>query len=237
MDNRSNTLSIVPVRNERLSDKVVNQILALIHAGELKPGQKLPSELVFSEQFAVSRGVIREAMIQLQALGYIRRKTKNGTFIEKDIIERLSKPVSDALKEATFQDLLDFRDSLESKMVEIVIDRASDEEIAEIRQTLSVQEPKPAGHFSLDHYFHYKLAQASRNIFYMNFIDTYYDLIEELAQANKRQEGSLASIEEEHQAIVEAIAKRDKEAAHHAMKQHITNVRQRRQRLEMENSL
>jgi GntR family transcriptional repressor for pyruvate dehydrogenase complex len=129
MDNRSNTLSIVPVRNERLSDKVVNQILALIHAGELKPGQKLPSELVFSEQFAVSRGVIREAMIQLQALGYIRRKTKNGTFIEKDIIERLSKPVSDALKEATFQDLLDFRDSLESKMVEIVIDRASDERL------------------------------------------------------------------------------------------------------------
>jgi GntR family transcriptional repressor for pyruvate dehydrogenase complex len=236
MDNRSNTLSIVPVRNERLSDKVVNQILALIHAGELKPGQKLPSELVFSEQFAVSRGVIREAMIQLQALGYIRRKPKNGTFIEKDIIERLSKPVSDALKDATFQDLLDFRDSLESKMVEIVIDRASDEEIAEIRQTLSVQEPKPAGHFSLDHYFHYKLAQASRNIFYMNFIDTYYYPSKNLHR-QQEAEGSLASIEEEHQAFVEAIAKRDKEAAHHAMKQHITNVRQRRQRLEMENSL
>lgn len=227
-------MSFVPVRNERLSDKVVNQILGMIHSGDLKPGQKLPSELVFCEQFAVSRGVIREAMIQLQALGYIRRKTKNGTFIEKDIIDRLSRPVADALKEATFQDLLDFRDSLESRMVEIVIDRCTDEEIEEIRQTLDADALKLSGHFSLDHYFHYKLAQASRNIFYMNFIDTYYDLIEELAQANKKQEGSLKSIVEEHQAIVEAIGRRDKRAAHKAMEQHITNVRQRRQRLESE---
>jgi len=230
-------LSIVPVRNERLSDKVVNQILSLIHDGELKPGQKLPSELVFSEQFAVSRGVIREAMIQLQALGYISRKTKQGTYIEKDIIDRLSRPVSDALKEATYQDLLDFRDSLESKMVEIVIERATDEEIQEIAESLHADSTKLSEHFSLDHYFHYKLAQASRNVFYMNFIDTYYDLIDELAQANKRQEGSLQHIAEEHILIVEAIAKRDKVAAHRAMKRHIMNVRKRRQNVETEPSL
>ncbi|MGE4584699.1 MAG: FadR/GntR family transcriptional regulator [Sphaerochaeta sp.] len=227
-------MAFVPVRNERLSDKVVNQILALIHSGELKGGQKLPSEAVFSEQFAVSRGVIREAMIQLQALGYIRRKTKDGTFLEKDVIERLSRPVSDALKEATFQDLLDFRDSLESKMVEIVIDRATDEEIAEIGESLKADSSRLSGHFSLDHYFHYKLAQASRNIFYMNFIDTYYDLIEELAQANKKQEGTVALIEAEHRSIVEAIANRDKCGAHTAMQSHINNVRQRRMRLEAE---
>ncbi|MDY0244646.1 FadR/GntR family transcriptional regulator [uncultured Sphaerochaeta sp.] len=227
----------MPVRNERLSDKVVNQILSLIHDGELKPGQKLPSELVFSEQFAVSRGVIREAMIQLQALGYISRKTKQGTYIEKDIIDRLSRPVSDALKEATYQDLLDFRDSLESKMVEIVIERATDEEIQEIAESLHADSTKLSEHFSLDHYFHYKLAQASRNVFYMNFIDTYYDLIDELAQANKRQEGSLQHIAEEHILIVEAIAKRDKVAAHRAMKRHIMNVRKRRQNVETEPSL
>jgi GntR family transcriptional repressor for pyruvate dehydrogenase complex len=230
-------LSIVPVRNERLSDKVVNQILLLIHDGELKPGQKLPSEIVFSEQFAVSRGVIREAMIQLQALGYISRKTKHGTYIEEDVVNRLSRPVSDALKEATFQDLLDFRDSLESKMVEIVIERASDEEIQEIAESLGADFSKFSEHFSLDHYFHYKLAQASRNIFYMNFIDTYYDLIEELAEANKRQEGSLRHISEEHAQIVQAIAKRDKAAAHKAMKRHIMNVRKRRQKLETERNI
>jgi DNA-binding FadR family transcriptional regulator len=68
----------------------------------------------------------------------------------------------------------------------------------------------------------------------MNFIDTYYDLIEELAQANKKQEGTIRSIAQEHQAIVDAIGQRDKNAAHQAMETHINNVRQRRQRLESE---
>jgi GntR family transcriptional repressor for pyruvate dehydrogenase complex len=176
-------------------------------------------------------------MIQLQALGYISRKTKHGTYIEEDVVNRLSRPVSDALKEATFQDLLDFRDSLESKMVEIVIERASDEEIQEIAESLGADFSKFSEHFSLDHYFHYKLAQASRNIFYMNFIDTYYDLIDELAEANKRQEGSLRHISEEHAQIVQAIAKRDKAAAHKAMKRHIMNVRKRRQKLETERNI
>jgi len=221
-------LKIAPVRNERLSDKVVAKFLALIHDGELKAGEKLPTEIEMSERFSVSRGVIREAMIQLQALGYIRRKTKEGTFIQDDILDKLSKPVSDALKDATFQDLLDFRDSLESKMVEIVIDRASDDEIEEIHSSLYVDSDKIGNLFSLDHYFHYKLAQASRNIFYMNFIDTYYDLIDELASRNKKQEGSLALIQEEHKQIVEAIAKRDKKLASKAMKHHMEMVRKRR---------
>jgi GntR family transcriptional repressor for pyruvate dehydrogenase complex len=236
MNKKENSLKYTPLRNERLSDKVVSQILQLIHDGELKPGEKLPSEITFSEKFSVSRGVIREAMIQLQVLGYIRRKTKDGTFIQEDIIEKLSKPVSDALKDATFLDLLDFRDSLESKMVEIVIDRASDEEIEEICSTLQVDGRSRPGQFSLDHYFHYKLAQASRNVFYMNFIDTYYDLIEELAAKNKKQEGSIHQIAEEHEAIVQAISKRDKEAAHKAMSHHMDMVRIRHHAQEAEDS-
>ena len=221
-------MKIAPVRNERLSDKVVSRVLALIHDGELSPGEKLPTEMEMSEKFSVSRGVIREAMIQLQVLGYIRRKTKEGTFIQEDILDKLARPVSDALKDATFQDLLDFRDSLESKMVEIVIDRSSDDEIEEIRSSLHVDSEKIGALFSLDHYFHYKLAQASRNIFYMNFIDTYYDLIEELASRNKKQEGSLALSEEEHRMVVEAIEKRDKKEARKAMKHHMEMVRKRR---------
>ncbi|WP_320128393.1 FadR/GntR family transcriptional regulator [uncultured Sphaerochaeta sp.] len=220
-------MKFTPLRNERLSDKVVAQILQLIHDGELKPGEKLPSEIIFSEKFSVSRGVIREAMIQLQVLGYIRRKTKDGTYIQEDILEKLSKPVTDALKDATFLDLLDFRDSLESKMVEIIIDRASDEEIQEIRLSLHADSSTIPGQFSLDHYFHYKLAQASRNIFYMNFIDTYYDLIEELAAKNRKQEGSIRQIAEEHEQIVQAIANRDKKAANDAMNHHMEMVRYR----------
>lgn len=220
-------MRVTPVRAERLSDKVVRQILEMIHDGDLQPGAKLPTETQFAEQFGVSRGVIREAMTQLQAQGYVRRRPKDGTYIQEDVQDKFTRPVSDALKKATYQDLLDFRESLETKMVEIVVDRASDEEIEEIIESLIPSETsEPA---SVDHYFHYKLAEASKNVFYMNFIDTYYDLIEEMAQQNMKDQRRSDQIATEHDAIAHAIARRDKIAAREAMSYHMRMVRKARE--------
>lgn len=217
-------MRIIPVRPERLSDKVVKQILQMIHDGELVPGGKLPNETILSEQFGVSRGVMREAMTQLQVAGYVRRKPKDGTYIQDKVNDTFSRPVADAFKKATYNDLLDFRESLETKMVEIIIDRASDEEIAELLECL---EPASSNEQmdSMDHYFHYKLAQASRNVFFMNFIDTYYDLIQEISQKSNHDQIRRNQIVQEHREVVLSIAKRNKKAAREAMAHHMDMVR------------
>ena len=215
---------LTPVRPERLSDKVVTQIVRMIQDGILNPGDKLPTELQFVEQFEVSRGVIREAMIQLQSLGYIRRRPKDGTYIQENLRHKTSRPVEDLIRKAVYEDLLDFRECLEIRMVELVIDRASDEEIAEIMENIkTVRSGKE--HISLDHYFHYKLAQASRNSFYMNFIDTYFDLIEGLAERISRSRLRRQMVNREHRAVAEAIVRRDKAAARDAMALHLQNIR------------
>jgi len=217
-------MHIAPVRADRLSDKVVKHIIRLIQDGTLKTGDKLPTEVQFAEQFEVSRGVIREAMTQLRSTGYIRRKPKDGTYIQGNSLTELTSPVMEVIKRAVYADLLDFREPLETKMVEIVIDKASDEEIDEIIECLNTSYGEEQ-HFSLDHYFHYKLAQASCNAFYVNFINTYYDLIEEIAERSKRDQNRWREVKTEHQKIADAIAKRDKKAAREAMALHLSNVR------------
>lgn len=175
-------MDITPVNNDRLSDKIVNQLISMMREGSLKAGDKLPNEALLAEQLGVSRGILREALTRLQSQGYIRRKPKDGTYIQDNIQSMLmNESVNELLKKATYSDLLDFRESLELKMVERVIERASDEEIEELFDGLEVADNEEAQH-NMDHYFHYKLAQASRNIFFMNFIDTYYDLISEIAK-------------------------------------------------------
>ena len=57
-----------PIRSDRLSDKVAEQLLEKIHSGELAPGSRLPSETELADQFEISRGVIREALTILQAV-------------------------------------------------------------------------------------------------------------------------------------------------------------------------
>lgn len=217
-------MDITPVSNERLSDKIVNQIIGMMRDGSLKAGDKLPNEALLSEQLGVSRGILREALTQLQSQGYIRRKPKDGTYIQDNIQGMLmNESVNELLKKATYSDLLDFRESLELKMAERAIERASDEEIEELFDVLGVAENEEAQH-NMDHYFHYKLAQASRNIFFMNFIDTYYDLISEIAKNSNKDQVRREQVAEEHRAIAEAIAKRDKKAAKQAVKHHMKMV-------------
>lgn len=217
-------MDITPVRNDRLSDKIVNQIINMIRDGSLKPGDKLPNEALLSEQFGVSRGILREALTQLQAQGYIRRKPKDGTYIQDNIQGMLmNESVNEVLKKTTYSDLLDFRETLELKMVERVIERASDEEIEELFDGLGVAGNEEMQH-NMDHYFHYKLAQASRNIFFMNFIDTYYDLISEIANKSSRDQVRRDQIAEEHLAIAKAISERDKQAAKQAVLHHMRMV-------------
>ena len=57
------TTPFLPVSaGARLSVQVADQLAAQIHAGEFKPGDKLPTEAKLVEQFQVSRTVVREAM-------------------------------------------------------------------------------------------------------------------------------------------------------------------------------
>lgn len=217
-------MEIRPIRTDRLSDKIVNQMIQMMREGNLKSGDKLPNEGMLAEQFGVSRGILREALTQLQAQGYIRRKPKDGTYIQDDIQSMLmNDSVNELLKKTTYSDLLDFRETLELKMVEKVIERASDEEIEEIIEGLGVADNEAVQH-DMDHYFHYKLAQASKNIFFMNFIDTYYDLISEIAVKSNRDQVRRNQIAEEHLAIAKAISTRDKDAAKKAVLHHMKMV-------------
>ncbi|MGE5630569.1 MAG: FadR/GntR family transcriptional regulator [Caulobacteraceae bacterium] len=217
-------MDITPVNNDRLSDRIVNQLINMMRDGSLKAGDKLPNEALLSEQFGVSRGILREALTQLQSQGYIRRKPKDGTYIQDNIQGMLmNESVNELLKKTTYSDLLDFRESLELRMVERVIERASDEEIEELFEGLEVAHDEEVQQ-NMDHYFHYKLAQASRNIFFMNFIDTYYDLISEIAVKSNRDQERRNQIAEEHLAIAKAIANRDKHAARQAVSHHMKMV-------------
>lgn len=219
------TMEIIPVRNDRLSDKVVEQLISMMKDGSLKAGDKLPNETVLAEQFGISRGILREALTQLQSQGYIRRRPKDGTFIEDDIQTKLmNASVNEVIKQATYRDLLDFREVIELKMVECVIERATDDEIDELMESVSGVAGNDEMQRSMDHYFHYRLAQASRNIFFMNFIDTYYDLISEIAVMSGSSATRRTEIAEEHRAIANAIARRDVAAAREAVLKHMRMV-------------
>lgn len=213
------------ITNERLSDKVAQSIIEQIETGELKPGDKLPNELELAEELGISRGILREALTILQAREYIVRKPKDGTLVNPDIMEILRSKNGISLKEATYIDLLEMRECVEERVMEKVVDLASDEKILELEEFLNPIQEQINGN-SVDYYFHYKLAELSQNAMFVNFIDTYYDVIDELTKKTTQKKSRKTEINQEHRKIVEYIVKRDKEKAVNAMLEHLRKVKE-----------
>src|ERR1700693_2399739 len=60
-----------PIRRRKLYEEVVTRLEALIHEGELNPGDPLPSERELMQHFGVGRPAIREALFALQRMGLV----------------------------------------------------------------------------------------------------------------------------------------------------------------------
>ena len=70
-------MSFTPVKQTRIAVEIVNQLKEAILSGRFNPGERLPTERELTEQFRVSRVVVREAVRELDipfvAIGGIDR--------------------------------------------------------------------------------------------------------------------------------------------------------------------
>ena len=79
------------VRIPRVYSLVVEQIRELIESGQLKPGDKLPTERSLAEQLGVSRSSVREALSALEVLGVINSRQGLGNYVANNVSSILNK--------------------------------------------------------------------------------------------------------------------------------------------------
>ncbi len=75
-------------RNPRLTRKVSEYIGHLIADGELRVGEKLPSESRLAAMLEVSRPTVREALGALEARGLLEIRPRSGVYVASAVPER-----------------------------------------------------------------------------------------------------------------------------------------------------
>ena len=70
-----------PVLKKTIVDEIVNSVMDAIRSGEMKPGDRFPSERALAEQWSVSRASVREAMKALSYANIIVIKPGDGTYL------------------------------------------------------------------------------------------------------------------------------------------------------------
>jgi GntR family transcriptional regulator, transcriptional repressor for pyruvate dehydrogenase complex len=215
-----------PLGSEKLSEKAMSQIENLINTGVLKPGDKLPPERELSLELHVSRSILREALKTLEGLGYLYRRTGGGTFVREVNDWNSGLFMSDLIKRATLFDYLEAREMLEQKVVQLVIERASDNELKEIEEIISLLETSEYS-TELVLQFHHKLALLTKNIVLIKFMLTNWELHKNLVLANNvtEDEGRRQIVVNEHKTILKAIKERNLDKAQRAVLTHLSNVR------------
>ena len=74
--------------------QIKDGLIAAIHAGDFAPNERLPSERELSEQYAVSRMTVRQALLSLVRDGVIYTRVGKGTFVAVSYTH-LTLPTSD----------------------------------------------------------------------------------------------------------------------------------------------
>ncbi len=227
-------LKLQPHRRERLGDQLYGQILEQIVAGTLKEGDRLPSEKEICQSFQVSRPVVREALMRLQADGLVIARQGSGTFVQKRPPQGLIRfaPAGDI---ASYLRSFEVRLALESEAAAMAARRHTPADLSRMKDALGDMGACFADGSlaaSADFAFHRAVAIASGNDMFPFLLETIQGVVANAMTValSITQEGSqerAARVLDEHQRIYDAIAMGDAEAAHLAMRYHIGRARQR----------
>jgi GntR family transcriptional repressor for pyruvate dehydrogenase complex len=214
----------------------VAEVLSKITSGVLAVGQQLPNEAVMAAEFGVSRPLLREALSQLRAEGFIETVNGRGSFVrhpsEDDLIDSFGRQahVSVAsLPGLTVDHLYEARSAIETVAAESAAKRGTPEMIEALERLLqSMRDSRddPAAYTASDVGFHVAVARASGNPLLPALLAPLAAMIVqgvfESHGASRAVSGGVA----DHEKILRAIKRKDPAGARAAMSAHLRGSRQ-----------
>lgn len=197
-----------------LRDVVFYTLRQAILKGELDPGERL-MEMQLAEQLGVSRTPIREAIRKLELEGLVVMIPRRGAIVAK-------------ITEKDLRDVLEVRSSLERLSTELACDRIKEETIEELRQAQEAfKEALDGDDITLqaqrDVEFHDVIYKATGNLRLIQMLNNLREQMYRYRLECLKYDLAHQTLIEEHEAIIEAISKRDKETATNIIVRHVYN--------------
>jgi GntR family transcriptional repressor for pyruvate dehydrogenase complex len=121
------------VEKTSLTDRVAEILYEKIVNGEISPGERLPSEMELAEQLGVARPTVREALNRLIGLGLIKRGGYTMVVSENGSMSTRAGTHAAFLDQWEARELYEARYMIEVDLVVLAIQKATDEDIRELR--------------------------------------------------------------------------------------------------------
>jgi GntR family transcriptional repressor for pyruvate dehydrogenase complex len=223
-----------PVQSIKVFEQIADQIEQRILNGELRSGDRLPTERVLAEQFQASRTAVREAMKILAQKGLVEMRPGRGTIVINGAPEAMQNSIGLVMKLQVGEvggsdNLVEVREILETEIAALAAARATEDEIAAMREAIRVMDVSLSdadAYIAADNQFHRALAKATQNSLILILIDSIVNPLSEQRKHIFAVEGGPERGQFHHRRILESIIRRNPENARAAMHAHLQQVRE-----------
>jgi DNA-binding GntR family transcriptional regulator len=202
-------------------ERAYRSIKAGIVEGRYRPGMPM-SEVMLAREHAMSRTPVREGLARLWQEQYLDRVAGHGYFVARVTVQSI-------------HDTFDVRRVIEGAAAAWAADRATEEEIDQLRRLASLPQPlsadtrrsrsdAPAEYRDAEAAnvrFHLAIAAAARNTLAMELIERCLAKVDRFMSLGVHFGPFQQGATEAHLAIVDAIARRDSNAARTRMEEHL----------------
>jgi GntR family transcriptional repressor for pyruvate dehydrogenase complex len=227
-------MKFTSIKPNRVSRQVAEQIKKLVSDGDLRPGDRLPSERELAKMIGVGRFSVREGLRILESIGILETNygIGSGTYVSKISAENLSEKFSDYLKlsNITVDQLTEAR--LEISLINIhhFIERGTEEDIGKLERCIEETESMyNAGMRTREKniFFHRLIAQGSGNPVFTFLHNSLLDLLREfLSKFDSPREHSKRVLENNKEILL-CLKEGNFEKASLAMRNHLVYVGER----------
>lgn len=233
-ERKPNVLTFKPVESKTLAEAVAEQLMTMIARGQLKPGDRLPTEPELMEQFNVGRSTLREAVKSLVVAGLLETRRSSGTFVSESYADFLSRRLNwdMVFSKQDLRHIIEIRCALEEQAAALAAERATDAEIEKLAQHIeAIRDMSLGPEKAVEHdiAFHMAVAEASHNPMLFNMVLNIRQLLHGYIKSGYTRRGYSNQAEADdiadlHQPIVDAIRAGQPYEAKKAMHVHFKNT-------------
>lgn len=134
----NNAESNVEQSKDKAYEKVTHYVKERIKTGELRVGDKIPTERELSEKLELSRNSVREALRTMDNMGLIRCRQGSGNYISGEMQQNIEETLymMFMLKQISDIDVSQLRRAIDIQAMILAVRNVNEDDIYEIKQLL-----------------------------------------------------------------------------------------------------
>lgn len=215
-----------------LADRVAAELRRQLREGRFGEAERLPTEMAMSQQFGVSRTVVREAVSRLKSEGLVFSRQGSGVYVRPGGAPNpllIDATASRSRESVSY--IVELRRAIEGESAALAAQRRDQADLEAMRgciRALDRAVERDEDGVEEDVRFHRCVAEASRNPYVLSvlaFLGQYLAGATRVTRANEaRRADFAAAVRAEHAAILAAIEEGDAALARKAATRHMTNA-------------